>query len=118
MALTSERLLREHETIRAMVAIYCRDKHGGADGLCAECADLLSYATVRLERCRFQEKKPPCANCPVHCYQPARREKVKAMMRHAGPRMLRRHPVLTLRHWLDGLHSAPPVSAISGTKGQ
>ena len=31
------------------------------------------------------------------------REKVKAVMRYAGPRMLDKHPVLAVFHLLDGL---------------
>ena len=47
--------------------------------------------------------------CPVHCYQKTRRDQVKAMMRHAGPRMLWEHPVISLRHWLDGFRKAPEI---------
>ncbi|WP_420213628.1 nitrous oxide-stimulated promoter family protein, partial [Klebsiella pneumoniae] len=42
-----------------------------------------------------------CKQCPVHCYQPAKREEMKQIMRWAGPRMLWRHPILTIRHLLD-----------------
>ncbi|MDI8106979.1 nitrous oxide-stimulated promoter family protein, partial [Salmonella enterica subsp. enterica serovar Anatum] len=42
-------------------------------------------------------EKPACKQCPVHCYQPAKREEMKQIMRWAGPRMLWRHPVLTVR---------------------
>jgi hypothetical protein len=28
-------------------------------------------------------------------------------MRFAGPRMLWTHPILSLRHWLDGFRAAP-----------
>ena len=41
-------------------------------------------------------EKPTCANCQIHCYGPRQRETVRIMMRHAGPRMLLRHPVLAL----------------------
>jgi hypothetical protein len=68
---------------------------------------LLDYATVRLERCRFGEAKPTCAKCPVHCYQPARREQVKRVMRYADPAMVLEHRVLALGHWLDGCRQAP-----------
>ncbi|MFO6484177.1 nitrous oxide-stimulated promoter family protein [Escherichia coli] len=44
------------------------------------------------------KKKPACKQCPVHCYQPAKREEMKQIMRWAGPRMLWRHPILTVRH--------------------
>ena len=100
-------LAREWQTIAAMIACYCRDHHTTLAALCPECQGLLDYAAVRLERCRFGSEKPVCVKCPVHCYQPARREQVKAVMRYAGPRMLWRHPILSLRHWLDGFRQAP-----------
>jgi hypothetical protein len=28
-------------------------------------------------------------------------------MRYAGPRMLLEHPLMSLRHWLDGFRQAP-----------
>ena len=85
-----------------MIRCYCDAHHQSDRPLCDECQALLDYATMRLERCRFGEAKPTCANCPVHCYQPSRREQVKIVMRHAGPRMLWRHPILAIRHMLDG----------------
>ncbi|MHB8521062.1 MAG: nitrous oxide-stimulated promoter family protein [Limisphaerales bacterium] len=104
---SSRRLAREWKTMAAMVGCYCRDHHGVPSGLCGECRELLDYATVRLERCRFGEEKPTCANCPVHCYQRSRRDQMKVVMRHAGPRMLWQHPILALFHWLDGGRKAP-----------
>jgi hypothetical protein len=106
--LAQTRLAREWRTMKAMVEIYCRDRHH-ANGLCAECEQFLDYANVRLERCHFGVEKPVCAKCPVHCYQRERREQVRTIMIYAGPRMLWRHPVLSVRHWLDGLQKAPPV---------
>lgn len=75
--------------------------------MCAECEALLDYAGLRLSRCRFGAEKPTCGNCPVHCYQRNRREQIKAVMRYAGPRMLWRHPLLALRHCLDGFRRVP-----------
>jgi hypothetical protein len=108
-SLGSPRLQREWKTVRAMVACYCRDQHGAGKNLCSECHALLSYATVRLERCRFGAQKPTCANCPIHCYQPQRREQMKAVMRYAGPRMLWQHPILTLLHIRDGYRRTPSL---------
>lgn len=102
------RLAREWKTLEAMIRIYCRDHHETGTMLCPDCRGLLDYATVRLERCRFGPEKPTCARCPVHCYQPARREQVRVVMRHAGPRMVWEHPVMSLRHWWDGFHAAWP----------
>jgi len=101
------RIVRERKTITAMTQMYCADQHGSADGLCPECAEMHEYAQERLRRCPFQEKKTTCANCAVHCYKPAMRERVRAMMRYAGPRMLLRHPVMAILHLLDGLQKEP-----------
>jgi hypothetical protein len=109
------RLRREERTITVMVGMYCRDHHGGAgtghsagDGLCADCAELLAYSRRRLDACRFGAGKPTCATCPVHCYAPAMRERVREVMRYSGPRMLGRHPVLGIAHLIDGHRGAPP----------
>jgi len=105
--LSGVRLAREFKTMAAMVRICCRDHHHPADSLCAECRQFLDYAGVRLERCRFGQEKPTCANCPVHCYQRDRREQARLVMRYAGPRMVWEHPVMSLRHWLDSFRKAP-----------
>ena len=60
----------------------------------------------RLDHCRFKEDKYTCAKCPVHCYKPAMREKVRQVMRYSGPWMLVLHPVLTLLHYTDELIKA------------
>jgi hypothetical protein len=93
----------------AMIDCYCRAHHGSSASLCGECRELLQYAIVRLSRCRYGEAKPTCANCPIHCYQSKRRDQVRAVMRYAGPRMLWQHPILAVRHWLDGYRSAPAL---------
>lgn len=109
MAELSTRLQRERTTIKKMIAIYCREQHGTVDGLCVDCAGLQAYAHQRLDKCIFGGEKPTCANCPVHCYKPEMREKVRVVMRYAGPRMLLRHPALALRHLLDGRKKAPEL---------
>jgi hypothetical protein len=95
------RLEREQKTVDAMLALYCRAKHGGGNPLCPACAELRDYAAHRLKRCRFGPQKPVCASCPVHCYPPAFRIRMKDVMRFAGPRMLVRHPLLALLHLMD-----------------
>lgn len=99
----SARIVREKQTIEANHRLYCRDLHGAQGELCAECRELLDYARARLDRCHFQKNKPTCGRCPVHCYKSGMRTRVTAVMRYSGPRMLRRHPLLALRHVLDGL---------------
>ncbi len=104
MALETARLRREARTLTAMIEIACHGMHGTAKGqLCPSCQALLEYALARLDKCPFQEAKPTCAKCPIHCYRPAQREQIRAVMRYAGPRMLLRHPLLALMHLIDGI---------------
>lgn len=104
----ANRTARESKTIAAMLQMYCCAHHQAEEGaLCRDCTALLVYAHRRIARCVFGEAKPTCANCTVHCYKPAMRERVRQVMRWAGPRMLWRHPVLTVRHLIDGRRSAP-----------
>ena len=84
-----------------IIKIYCRDQHNATTVLCAECQALLDYAGARLARCRFGAKKPTCARCQVHCYQLRHQMQIQTVMRYAGPRMVWKHPVMTLRHWLN-----------------
>ncbi|MDX9956584.1 MAG: nitrous oxide-stimulated promoter family protein [Anaerolineae bacterium] len=95
------RLERERHTIRVMIEIACAGQHHTTSGLCEECQELVEYALQRIEKCPYQEAKPTCARCPIHCYKPAMRERIRAVMRYAGPRMLLYHPILTLQHTLD-----------------
>ena len=98
-------LTREFRTMGKMVDIYC-SAHHDAEDLCADCEKFLDYAEVRLEKCPYGEDKPTCANCPVHCYKTEYREQAKRIMRYAGPRMLFRHPILTISHYIDGRRRA------------
>ena len=103
------RIEREKRTVSAMIDLYCADQHAAPHGeLCPACAELRAYAMQRLDRCPFQEEKTTCANCAVHCYRPDRKEQIRVVMRYAGPRMLRRHPILAVRHLLDGRKTAAP----------
>lgn len=97
------RITTESKTLEAMIKIFCHGQHSNnGEGLCPECVELLDYARKRLEKCPFQENKPKCSECTVHCYKPDMREKIRAVMKYAGPRMLYRHPVLSGAHYLAG----------------
>lgn len=96
--------------MEAMLGIFCRDHHGGTDGLCGDCTRLRLYAHQRLDTCPFQEQKPVCNRCEVHCYSVPRREQVRQVMRYAGPRMPLRHPWLAFRHMLDKLRRVPSLA--------
>lgn len=102
------RMRRERETIEKLIAIFCRHHHTEtAGGLCDECRQLLDYAFLRLSHCPFQEGKTTCGNCPRHCYKPGMRERIRAVMRFSGPRMLCSHPLLAIGHMIDGFRKTP-----------
>jgi hypothetical protein len=105
---------REQNTVEHMIGIFCRDHHHPAGKyptkgykLCDECRGLAEYARFRLKNCPFQENKTTCGNCPIHCYKPKMREKIREVMRYSGPRMIWHHPFLALGHMLDGLRKEP-----------
>jgi hypothetical protein len=82
-----------------MVRLYCADHHGLPGGrLCPACEDLLTYSHDRLDCCPYGDEKPSCKVCPVHCYRPEPRERMRQVMRYAGPKMLWRHPWLAIAH--------------------
>jgi hypothetical protein len=99
------RLAREKKTVAVMIGMYCRAHHDGGPFPCGECSALLDYALRRIDRCRFHSAKPVCSRCRVHCYQQDRRERIRQVMRYAGPRMLLKHPLLALLHLLDARRS-------------
>jgi len=103
----NRRMSREKKTADAMIRLYCSGQHGTRSGLCADCREVSDYAMKRLEKCPFQERKTTCGNCRVHCYKPAMREKIREVMRYAGPRMIYRHPLLAFFHLLDGFRKEP-----------
>jgi hypothetical protein len=88
---------REKRTITAMISIYCRQHHN-QDTVCQECRGILEYAEKRIDRCMFGPGKPACKACPVHCYSPKMKEKVKEVMRFSGPKMIYKHPVMAILH--------------------
>ncbi len=100
------RVEREIKTVQVMISDYCRDHHSH-DRRCLECAELSDYALERLRKCPFQEGKTTCSKCPVHCFKPDMRQRIRTVMRYAGPRMIYRHPMLALLHIIDGRRREP-----------
>jgi hypothetical protein len=101
--------------------IYCRGRHKSAvrgalvsDGaalgtygrglpvVCDDCAELLRYAERRRAFCP-KDPKPFCSNCDTHCYQQGMRDRMREVMRYAGPRsMFTRHAITGVRHLFEG----------------
>lgn len=104
------RIKREKKTIEAMVHLYCKDKHHTQEELCPDCKEFLEYALNRLDNCPFQEDKPTCANCLIHCYSQQKRKEAKKIMKYSGPKLLWHHPILAIKHLLDGLKEPPKLN--------
>ena len=92
---------REKRTVSLMIRIYCKKKHGTRKGLCPKCEALDAYARMRSDKCPFMETKTFCSNCKVHCYKADMREKIRAVMRFSGPRMIFSHPIMAIRHVIE-----------------
>ncbi len=113
---------REKKMVSLMIGLYCRKNHHGKGGLCEECKQLNEYACLRSDKCPFMETKTFCSNCRVHCYQPDMREKIKAVMRFSGPRMIFSHPIMAIRHLIESKGekrrckvSLPDIQKVPGT---
>ena len=119
-----DRIADEKRVVALMIRMYCRrhcrqqgrtakadriDARHTTNGLCPECSALLDYALRRLDSCRFENGKPSCRKCPVHCYRADMRERIRTVMRWAGPRMIFHHPLAATRHLLHELRSPEPA---------
>lgn len=115
--------------------LYCRGNHAdreraalvspgvdlGAYGrrvpvVCEECRELLAYAEKRRASCP-RDPKPFCSYCDTHCYRPEMRERMREVMRYAGPRsMLHGHAVEGIRHLIEGRrHKAAERARAAGS---
>ncbi len=111
----SKVLQREYRIIQEMITLSCRKRHTmKSRELCRSCIELLAYAHARLAKCPYQEQKPTCARCPIHCYETAMRDKILDVMRYSGTCMLRRHPFLAIRHLLAGWKNKRKVKTQPG----
>lgn len=92
------------KTVRFMIELYCRGKHKTKRGeLCNECNELWEYVQLRRSKCPFGDNKPFCSNCKIHCYKSEMRERIKAVMRYSGPRMMFYNPKIAWAHVFETL---------------
>lgn len=94
-----QRINEEKLVVELMISLYCQKKEKNAE-LCAQCKELLNYAHNRLSCCKYKNNKPTCKKCPIHCYKPEMKNRIKQVMTWAGPRMLFYHPLIALKHLL------------------
>ena len=91
---------KEKRTVEVMIKMYCKAHHK-SKGLCDSCTDLLSYSLDKYYKCPFGDEKPVCFECHIHCYQPLQREKIKQVMRFAGPGMIFSHPIMAIEYFIS-----------------
>lgn len=83
---------KEIEIVTLMIQLYCCH-HDDIDE-----AELIAYASARIQRCPMMKDKTFCSRCPIHCYEKKMQDKIKKVMRYSGPRMIFYHPVLAMKH--------------------
>lgn len=99
MATNGKHIEEEKKIVGQMIRLYCK-KHEGHKELCPSCQELLEYAYHRLDKCKYGERKPTCQKCPIHCYKPEMKERIRKVMRWSGPRMILYHPITSIKHLL------------------
>ena len=93
----SRKLQHERRIVADMIALYCRKKHSTRE-LCDDCRALAEYADRRTMVCPKMAEKTFCSQCKSHCYRQDMRERIREVMRFAGPRIILHHPIAALRH--------------------
>lgn len=93
----SRKLQHERRIVADMIALYCRKKHSTKE-LCDDCRTLAEYADCRTLACPKMAEKTFCSQCKSHCYRQDMRERIREVMRFAGPRIIFHHPIAALRH--------------------
>jgi hypothetical protein len=106
---------KDLEVLALFTAVFCQSRHGdrertlppgssiaglspGKHLFCTECLDFLIYAADRRLRCPL-DPKPICKHCPVHCYRPGHRERVREIMRFSGKRLILKGRLDLLWHY-------------------
>ena len=96
---------QEVATLKTMIVIYCHgQKHNPPTRkmrdyvLCDDCQDLADQAMARTANCPHMATKTFCSACDTPCYPPQLRNRIRAVMRYSGMRMLIHSPLKALRH--------------------
>lgn len=108
--------MKDLKVLLQFTAVYCSEKHNETKTavstveadlqklplqkypVCTECRDFLLYAFERRLRCPLEDR-PVCKHCPVHCYKPEYRKKVREIMRFSGQYLIRRGRFDLLWHY-------------------
>lgn len=115
----AEKRRKEQYVVTQMIELYCHGKHGSKRGqMCAECQELAEYARARSEHCPHMEEKTFCSNCKTHCYKAEMREKIRAVMRYSGPRIMFYHPFMATWHVITSRKEKREMARSEASKSQ
>ncbi|MDO4501664.1 MAG: nitrous oxide-stimulated promoter family protein [Coriobacteriia bacterium] len=96
-----ERIARDLRTLQAIGSIYCRAHHADQPkdqaGMCPECAATIAFTHDRAASCP-NGHQGNCQDCSIKCNRGDQQQRIKAIMAYAAPRMLVRHPLMTLEY--------------------
>ncbi len=123
-------IAKDLRVLGKFVETFCRNKHRGAATepfrmsglcldatnlgkrrLCADCRRLLAHAVAKRARCPL-DPKPVCRLCPVHCYAPDYRARIREVMKFSGRHLILRGRLDLLLHFLA---RRPPSTAAPHT---
>lgn len=92
---------RDLKTLEAIGRIYCDAHHRKAErdarGLCASCGEAIDATFARAANCP-NHRSGNCEDCDVKCQRGDAQVRIKQIMRYSAPRMLFRHPLMTLEY--------------------
>lgn len=88
---------REKKVVNLMIGLYCQKNHKGVS-LCDNCSKLVDYSNTKLNNCPIMASKKFCSQCHIKCYDTEYKQKIKEVMKFAGPYMMFYHPFVTIKH--------------------
>lgn len=96
---------KEKETVRKMFGLYCQKNHDTPAGkkLCPKCTALLATVMLKMNRCPYGITKPICEKCKIPCFGKKQTKDFLDIMQGSRTKMLLRHPIMAMRHRLNGM---------------
>ena len=89
------------KTLEAIGRIYCSAHHDSAEhdeaGLCPSCREAVSATFERASNCP-NHQTGNCEDCEIKCQRGDAQARIRQIMRYSAPRMLFRHPLMTLEY--------------------
>lgn len=100
-SINAKQSARDLKTLEAIGRIFCNAHHPDADrdeaGLCPACRNTIDATFARTATCPNHQRSN-CEDCAVKCQRGDAQARIKEIMRYSAPRMLFRHPLMTLEY--------------------